>query len=83
MKELSVQELKANLSRWLAAVARGEVFVITRHKRPIAQIAPAQPPDVRTGRLFGKANLTRLAGPPVSGVLDTLLDDRRGGRERD
>lgn len=40
MTSVRLQELKNNLSRYLASVRNGEVVVVTEHGRPIARIEP-------------------------------------------
>jgi prevent-host-death family protein len=44
MKPAKVSEVKAELSRYLARVKRGEEVVITERGRPIAKLVPI-PPD--------------------------------------
>ena len=44
MKPAKVSEVKAELSRFLARVKRGEEVVITERGRPIAKLVPI-PPD--------------------------------------
>ncbi len=40
MPEIGVHEARAHLPRLLKRVEAGERFVITRHKRPIAELIP-------------------------------------------
>ncbi|MDR1188784.1 MAG: type II toxin-antitoxin system prevent-host-death family antitoxin [Bifidobacteriaceae bacterium] len=42
MKTISVGELRQNPSEALAEVERGATYVVTRHRRPIARLVPAQ-----------------------------------------
>jgi prevent-host-death family protein len=43
MKNVSLTEAKARLSRLVELAAAGEIVVITRHGKPVAQIAAAEP----------------------------------------
>jgi antitoxin (DNA-binding transcriptional repressor) of toxin-antitoxin stability system len=53
MIEVNVQEAKTHLSRYLDAVERGEVVVVCRHNKPIAELrAIAGKPEQPTPR-FG------------------------------
>ena len=40
MVRLNIHEAKTHLSRYLERVERGEVVVLCRHNRPIAEIRP-------------------------------------------
>lgn len=40
MKKVNVAEVKANLSRYLESVERGETIVVCRRNVPIAEIRP-------------------------------------------
>jgi len=50
MRTVSVTAAKAQLSRLLVQVERGEDVVITRHGKPVAKLRPYRP---RTPRQFG------------------------------
>jgi len=41
--EVSIRELKNQLSKYLRRVAAGKEVVITSHKRPVARLIPAFP----------------------------------------
>ena len=45
MSEIDASEAKTNLPRLLARVQAGERFVITRHKRPVAELIPFRERD--------------------------------------
>jgi len=45
MKSAKVSELKANLSRYLARVKRGEEVVVTERGEPIAKLVPLPPAE--------------------------------------
>jgi len=41
MKTVSFTEFRKNASNYFSAVEKGEVFVVIRHGKPIAEIRPA------------------------------------------
>lgn len=43
--QVSVRDLKAHLSAWLARAQAGEVVEVTSHRRPIARITGLKQPD--------------------------------------
>jgi prevent-host-death family protein len=62
---VSVRELRQNLKLVLARVERGETIEVTRHRRPVARLAPlgraAAPwPDLeaRARAVFGQRRIT-------------------------
>jgi prevent-host-death family protein len=59
--DVSIAEAKNRLPELIRAVENGEKVVITRHGRPVAQIAPA-PADRRRARLGGMKDRIQL--PP-------------------
>ena len=67
--QASVHEAKTNLSRLLAAVARGERVVITRHGVPAAELIPARPSRLRFGSLKG------VVPPPPDAFLMPMSED--------
>ena len=52
MAEVNVYEAKTHLSRLLARVEAGEVIVIKRGNKPVAQLCPIAPTP-RKDRVFG------------------------------
>ena len=56
---VSTAEAKNRLPELIRAVESGEQVVITRHGRPVAQIAPP-PPERRKARLGGMKGRIRL-----------------------
>ena len=84
MKTVSIDELKRNLSAFIADAARGEQIVITRHGRPIASLTRADLEHVHVGAAAGRARLRPLFKAPTKGAyLDVLADDRRARTVRD
>ncbi len=78
MKTVSIDELKRNLSSFIDQAASGERIVITRHRRPVASLAPAGSEHVHVGARFGRARLKPvLKGPTKGAYLDVLIEDRR------
>jgi prevent-host-death family protein len=89
--EVSVRELKANLSAVLRAVESGERAVVTSHRKPVATIVASMPQgDSVDDRLIAAGLMTErpLPGPLVRpdlmplpagiGTLsDAVLEDRR------
>lgn len=78
---ISVRELQQNLKQVLARVERGQVIEVTRHRRPVAQLAPVQASapvspwpdlDARARAVFGDRLLTPAASE--------LLAESRGKR---
>jgi prevent-host-death family protein len=82
MKQVSIQELKRHLSALLAEAAAGETVVVTRHRRPVAQLTSADLDHLRPGARHGRGKLVPLLkGATGERYLDVLADDRRGARE--
>ena len=73
MSSVSVLEAKTNLSRYLELAESGEVVVICRHNKPVAELRalPAAPaartrPPRKPGLLKGKISWTKDAFSPMS-----------------
>lgn len=81
MKEVSIQALKARLSRVVADAEAGATIVITRHHEPVAILGPPRSAHVHRGRNVGAERLRpAVAGRATKGrYLEVLLQDR-GGR---
>jgi prevent-host-death family protein len=79
MKQISIQDLKGQLSAVVAAAEAGATILITRHNLPVATLSPADVPRVHVGKHFGRAKLKPLLKTSTRGrYLEVLLDDRRG-----
>ncbi len=88
--EVSVRELKANLSAVLRQVEAGESAVITAHRKPVARLEPPLPQgDSIDDRLIAAGLMTErprpgglarrklLPLPPGVGSLsDAVIEDR-------
>ena len=72
MSEIGAYQAKTHLPKLLERVQKGERFVITKHGRPIAELAPMASRDV--------ARIRRAIGE-LRSVRKTLA--RRGVRMRD
>ena len=81
MESVSSFEAKTHLPQLLERVAQGEEFIITRHGKPVARLAPAQPArpkvDVRQVieelKAFSKGN---TLGEGVT-IRDLIEEGRR------
>lgn len=67
MKQVTVQYAKTHLSALLAAVERGEEFVIARGDHPAARLVPMEPRESR--------ELGFVAYSVLEEFLDALPDD--------
>ena len=77
MKQISIQDLKANLSSVVAEAEAGTTIIITRHREPVAQLTPASPGHLHKGKDVGKARLKPAMRRPTKGrYLAILLEDR-------
>jgi len=77
MKQISLQDLKSGLSSAIAEAESGNVIVITRHNRPVAQLTPVRPPSVHRGKNYGKGTLKSVLDRATKGrYLEMLLEDR-------
>ena len=71
--DVSIVEAKNRLPELIRAVENGEKVVITRHGKPVAQIAPP-PPDRRKVRLGGmKGRIQLMPGWDAPVDLDRFL----------
>ena len=82
MRSVSVDTLKNNLCRYLAAVRRGEEIVITSHRHAIARIVPAEKPLMDDLKIIPAkkpvSSLKRIKGMDLQvDLLAELLADRR------
>ena len=76
MKEISIQDLKANLSAVIAEAESGRTILITRHNAPVARLGP---PDshVHPARSTDRSALKpAIKGGTKGRYLEVLLEDR-------
>jgi prevent-host-death family protein len=77
MRQISIQDLKANLSGAISEAESGNTIIITRHNEPVAKLIPAHPQFVH-----GHTNLAKEGIKPALKrgkkipYLDVLLKDR-------
>jgi prevent-host-death family protein len=74
--EIGIAETKNRLPELIRAVEGGEQVVITRHGRPVAQIAPP-PPELRKPLLGGMKGRIRL----LPGWDDPMTEEELLGEE--
>jgi len=78
-KKIPIHELKASLSEFVAQAESGVPLLITRHRRVVAQLGPADA-HVHVGARCGTGALAPLLTNKTKGrYLDVVADDRRGG----
>jgi prevent-host-death family protein len=80
-RHVTVSYARAHLSGLLKAVQRGKTVTISRHGRPIADLAPSKqaPKHTRTfGTLKGKAKIVdpNWAAPMTSTEVDAFVEGR-------
>lgn len=91
MEQVSVRELRQNLSRYLRRVAAGERFVVTERRRPVALLGPLPEEDDVLERLLATGEASPVAGDlldlpapaPATGPgasLSAVLDELRADR---
>jgi len=82
MKQVSIHGLKGHLSAVIADAESGQTILITRHNRPVAQLAPARVPHTHMGKGRRAGTLRPLLKRGTRGrYLSVLLEDRRGADE--
>lgn len=88
--EISLRDLKANLSAVVHRVAAGETAIVTSHRKPVARLVPPAPSgDSVADRLLAAGitstrpldgGLTRRAPNPLPGssasVAQAVVEDR-------
>ena len=69
MKTITASEAKANLSRWLRVVGRGQAILISLRGRPVSRLVPVDEDDAGTDeeriRRLEKAGIIRRAKKPM------------------
>lgn len=82
MKEISVAELRQNPTAALNDVAAGETYLVTRHRRAIAQLVPADEPVLVPLSTAVRSGPSRLSGRPpwqlkTAGSVDELIENMK------
>ena len=80
MKEISIQDLRANLSATVAEAEAGSTIVVTRYKEPVAQLGPVRPSQVHRGARVGGGRLGPAVTRGTGGRYLTVLMEDRGIR---
>lgn len=84
MKQVSIQELKNQLSAVINAASRGEAVLVTKHGQPIVRIEPTQvSPSLHVGKHAARTHKRVKPGINIglgSMALQVLLEDRRSER---
>lgn len=79
MRQVSIQDLKAQLSSAVAEAEAGGTLLITRHGESVARLGPAGPQHTRRGNRVGVGALTPATRRSTSGrYLAVLREDREG-----
>lgn len=77
MKQISIQDLKSNLSAAVSEAESGNTIVITRHNEPVAKLIPVHPQNIHRGKDLGKGGIKpALKRRTKIPYLDVLLEDR-------
>lgn len=80
MKQISIQDLKAQLSAAVAEAESGETIVITRHNKPVARLGPAGPRHLHRGEAAGTGRLRPAIKRGTNGRYMEVLAEDRGDR---
>jgi prevent-host-death family protein len=76
MKEISIQDLKANLSSVIAEAESGKTIVITRHNAPVARLGPPDSHVHLPSSTDRPALKPAIKGGTKGRYLEVLLEDR-------
>lgn len=81
VREIGAFEAKTHLSELLAAVEKGEIFIITRRGKPVAELRPLRAaPSTRDAAIADLKRLrAQIKGPSIT--LAEILDWRDEGRK--
>lgn len=84
MKPVGIAELKANLSRYIHAVRKGQTVTVLDRKEPVARVVPitAGRRALHVQRAVRQLREVKLPAPLPGKVdsLSLLMEDRRKGR---
>lgn len=84
MKTISVAELRQNPTNALDSAAKGEIYVITKHRQPLAQLGPLSDVTlpVVPARNPGPVTFEDWPTAPVTTqeTIDELVDWAKGDR---
>jgi prevent-host-death family protein len=81
MKTVAVFEAKSRLSEILAAVERGEEYIVTKHGKPVARIVPSGQVDATsmadTKKLIASIKASRKNSNLTNDELREAIEDGR------
>ena len=91
--QVGVRELRQNLSVYLRRVARGERFLVTDRRQPVAELVPLSGAQGEWERLIAEGRITPGVGdlldveplpadPNASKTLSQLLQEDRDAHDR-
>lgn len=80
MRNISIQDLKAQLSGAVSEAESGSTIVITRHGEPVAQLSPARPHHVHHGKRVGAGRIKPAVTRGTKGRYLAVLMEDRGSR---
>ncbi|MFT4188274.1 MAG: type II toxin-antitoxin system Phd/YefM family antitoxin [Aeromicrobium sp.] len=83
MKTITVAQLRQNPTAALDDVEAGQTYVVTRHRRAVAQLVPPEAgdrPTLTPPRKTGGASLAHRPphGAPTVESVDAVLEDLKG-----
>lgn len=78
MTTVSAYEAKTHLPRLIRAVEQGETVIITRHGKPVAQLAPVEDHRADVAAVIARMKRARAKRPKVS--VEEILTARDEGR---
>ncbi len=79
MDRISIQDLKAGLSKAVAEAEAGKTIVITRHNEPVATLSPARVANLHASR-SRKGRLRPAIRAATKGRYLAILLEDRGNR---
>jgi prevent-host-death family protein len=80
MDQISIQDLKAGLSKAVAEAEAGKTIVITRHNEPVATLSPARAANLHVSRSTRKGRLRPAIRAATKGRYLAILLEDRGNR---
>lgn len=85
--EIGIRELRADLSKWVARVRKGDEVVVTDRGTPVARLVPAQRERtldrlIREGVIEAAPSRKRAVPKPIEGAagISDLVIEGRGPR---
>lgn len=76
MKTITFTDFRKNASRFITEVENGETFVLIRHGKPVAQIAPAVDRSQKTPSWKRPGLYLEIRGSDLSSAI---LEERESG----